>query len=669
VAGAKSPIVARFAFEWFRESVENTEPNEDLSLTVLIRKWLQLSDDERTTYKRMAEDDHARFKAECEQWAERVAKSGKGRSVDVNQVLQQRQALLEKQLDAAHKKSTRRPAAKRQPHKQDADGQAQKRKRPPPGFPQFPRTPYSCFCREHSGKLRAGGSTGAAEGGCDGVIGKSQEQGKAVTEGKATALGSEVSSVGVEGVNAEAVTAAAGERAAMDAGEAVGNSARGEPTKRKRPALEILNYLRTAWKNLSDEERAHYDLISAQERERFRTEFEIWRQQQPDEGWGDGLPGNMLTKIRNTVGWNNRPRMKKPKIPRAQAINLINKRPHDMEMGEILQCAAAVGLQEGYDEKRRQAKEAKEAGAGPDGSRPSKQSVTDVQADDGDDAGDDDLLGMKSTSRSLPTPNGLPSVMQPSESVDDLLGELAVVDDAHDENESAGDLPLEDFDEYRNECALMPHDDFFGPPAIPAWKETPETMGAPTVLGPRLCFDSSGKIVLDESSLTKGVTEEHDPTEGVPIQESVSQYSSAYKKTPACKWSDEETEMFYEALALYGTDLFLVQTFFRNKSAAQIKGKFTREMKRNGKQVEDVLMRSVRKLTKEPFERMHGKIDTSKHYVPPSSPLPGEEREAEGAGLGEEEERMPEAEPPPPEPEYSAEDESLTTNRLMALFD
>mmetsp|Transcript_7537 Transcript_7537/g.13890 ORF Transcript_7537/g.13890 Transcript_7537/m.13890 type:complete len:1019 (+) Transcript_7537:65-3121(+) len=667
VAGAKSPVVARFAFEWFREGVENSEPNEDLSLDALIRRWMQLSDDERQVYMQMAEEDHGRFKAECEQWAKRMEKSGK--EVDVNQILQQRQASLEKQLDAAHKKSIRQPAAKRQPRKQDADGQARKRQRPPPGFPQFPRTPYAFFCREHSEKQRAGANTGSAEGGCDGVIGKSQEG--AVSEGKAAALGSEVSSVGVEGVRADGGVIAAGptskaaegECAAMDAGEAVSDAAHREPTERKRSAAEVLIYLRTAWKNLSDEAKSHYDVMSAQDRERFRTEFETWRQQQPDEGWGDGLPRNMLVKIRNTVGWNHRPRMKQPRIPRAQAINLINKRPQDMEMGEILQCAAAVGLQEQYDEKRRQAKEAKQAAGGQDGKHHSRQPVVGLQADG------NDLLEMDNTSGSLPTPQGIPSVMQPNDSVDDLLGELAVVDDAQEEDDLAGDLPLDDFDEYRNDGALIPHDDFFGPPAIPSWKETPETTGAPTVLGPQLCLDESGNFVLDKSSLTKDVTEEHAPTEGVPIQEAVSQYSSAYKKTPVCKWSDEETAMFYQALALYGTDLFLVQTFFRNKSAAQIKAKFTREMKRNGKQVEDVLMRSIKKLTKEPFERMHGRIDTSKHYVPPSSPLPGDEREAEGMGFGEEEDRMPEAEPPPPEPEYSAEDESLTTNRLMALFD
>jgi len=668
VAGAKSPVVARFAFEFFRERVENSEPNSDLTLPVLVRKWMQLSDDERKAYKQLAEEDCQRFTAECKQWEEQVAASGKSGPVDVNQILQRRRASLEKKLDNANKTSTRQSAATRQSCK-DANGQARTRDRPPPGFPRFPRTAYACFCREQTEKRRPGGSTEAAEEGVDSVFGNSEEQKEASLQGKATALSIEVTSVGVESVTANNLVTAAGATSrtaegqfAADARKAVGDVARAEPTEKKKSSIDLLKYLRTAWKNLSDEEKAHYTVIAAQDRERFQTEFETWRQQQPDEGWGDGLTRNMLIKIRNTVGWNHRPKLKKPKVPRAQAINLINKCTQDMDMGEILQCAAAVGLQEQYDERRRQAKEAKEATTNQEGSRPSKQPVTGLQ-------GNDDLLGTEGTNGSTPNPQGIPCEMQPNESVDDLLGELAVSNDAQDEEDFAGDLPLDDFDENLNEGALMPHDDFFGPPAIPSWQETPETMGAPKVLGPQLCLDESGNFVLDKSSLTRDVAEEHAPAEGVPIQEAVSQYSHAYKKTPACKWSDEETGMFYEALALYGTDLFLVQTFFRNKSAAQIKSKFSREMKRNGKHVEEVLMRSVKKLTKEPFERMHGKIDTSKHYVPPSSPLPGEEREAEGTGFGEEEDRMPEAEPPPPEPEYSAEDESLTTNRLMALFD
>jgi len=255
--------------------------------------------------------------------------------------------------------------------------------------------------------------------------------------------------------------------------------------------------------------------------------------------------------------------------------------------------------------------------------------------------------------------------MRPDSTVDDLLGGFELVEAQPEEapEEPAGS---------EDECsggALLPHGDFLEPPAA-AWSETPEATGDPRVLGPQLCLDESGNIVLDHSSLLKGLNEDQPIENSGPVQESVSQYNCAYRSTPACKWSNEETAMFYEALALYGTDLFLVQTFFRNKSAAQIKTKFSKELKKNPAQVEEALTTRVKKLTKDTFERLHGKIDTSKHYKPPPSPQPGEEQEPEGHMPADEENPLgPEAEAPPPEPEYSAEDESLTTNRLMALFD
>uniref|UniRef100_A0A7S0B5Q6 Myb-like domain-containing protein n=1 Tax=Pyrodinium bahamense TaxID=73915 RepID=A0A7S0B5Q6_9DINO len=251
--------------------------------------------------------------------------------------------------------------------------------------------------------------------------------------------------------------------------------------------------------------------------------------------------------------------------------------------------------------------------------------------------------------------------MRPDTSVDDLLGDLEPVDDQPGQDEQ------DEFADH-NGRALLPREDHPEQLAA-AWSETPEVTGAPRVLGPQVCLDEAGNIVLDHSSLTKGPDQGQLPENSAPVRESMSQYTSAYRRTPACKWSAEETDMFYEALALYGTDLFLVQTFFRNKSAAQIKTKLSRELRRSPQQVEEALTTRVQRLTKDPFERLHGKIDTSKHYKPPPSPLPGEDREPDGSVPPYEEPPPPEAEPPPPEPECSAEDESLTTNRLMALFD
>eukprot|EP00913_Durusdinium_trenchii_P011065 g10387.t2 len=119
-------------------------------------------------------------------------------------------------------------------------------------------------------------------------------------------------------------------------------------------------------------------------------------------------------------------------------------------------------------------------------------------------------------------------------------------------------------------------------------------------LGPQLCLDESGNIVLNQSSLSQNVNAQGPFEEAsATVQEAVSQYAGAFKKTPSCKWTSSETELFYEALSLYGTDLFLVQTFFRNKSAGQIKTKYQKEMKRNPHLVEEALTVNAKRLTKE----------------------------------------------------------------------
>merc|ERR1711879_133430 len=91
---------------------------------------------------------------------------------------------------------------------------------------------------------------------------------------------------------------------------------------------------------------------------------------------------------------------------------------------------------------------------------------------------------------------------------------------------------------------------------------------------------------------------------------------------------------FYEALQLYGADLFLVQTYFKNKSAAQIKTKFRKESKTNPQLIKDLMKTKRQPFSTEKFEEMHGKIDTSKHFAPPPSPAPGEMPEPDGSVPG-----------------------------------
>ena len=78
-------------------------------------------------------------------------------------------------------------------------------------------------------------------------------------------------------------------------------------------------------------------------------------------------------------------------------------------------------------------------------------------------------------------------------------------------------------------------------------------------------------------------------------------YAGAYKVTKPTKWSDEETDKFYDALAQFGEDLFLIQTRFKDKTANQISMKLRSERKRNPKRFNQALD-NPKSITKEAWQ-------------------------------------------------------------------
>merc|ERR1712176_179930 len=67
---------------------------------------------------------------------------------------------------------------------------------------------------------------------------------------------------------------------------------------------------------------------------------------------------------------------------------------------------------------------------------------------------------------------------------------------------------------------------------------------------------------------------------------------------------------------------------------AQIKNKYQMELKKNPARVMTSITEKRKPLTAEVYEKTYGKIDTSKHYKPPPSPLPGEAPEPDGSVKG-----------------------------------
>ncbi|XP_066469624.1 transcription factor TFIIIB component B'' homolog isoform X2 [Tiliqua scincoides] len=107
------------------------------------------------------------------------------------------------------------------------------------------------------------------------------------------------------------------------------------------------------------------------------------------------------------------------------------------------------------------------------------------------------------------------------------------------------------------------------------------------LLVPRVKVAEDGSIILDEESLTvevlrtKGqcVVEQNDP---IFERGSTTTYSSFRKSYYTKPWSEKETDMFFLAISMVGTDFSMISQLFPHRARTEIKNKFKREEKTNG---------------------------------------------------------------------------------------
>uniref|UniRef100_A0A8C3VHY9 Myb-like domain-containing protein n=1 Tax=Catagonus wagneri TaxID=51154 RepID=A0A8C3VHY9_9CETA len=118
-------------------------------------------------------------------------------------------------------------------------------------------------------------------------------------------------------------------------------------------------------------------------------------------------------------------------------------------------------------------------------------------------------------------------------------------------------------------------------------EEIEEEMDDGPLLVPRVKVAEDGSIILDEESLTvevlrtKGpcVVEENDP---IFERGSTTTYSSFRKNCYSKPWSNKETDMFFLAISMVGTDFSMIGQLFPHRARIEIKNKFKREEKTNG---------------------------------------------------------------------------------------
>ncbi|XP_049595287.1 transcription factor TFIIIB component B'' homolog isoform X2 [Syngnathus scovelli] len=129
---------------------------------------------------------------------------------------------------------------------------------------------------------------------------------------------------------------------------------------------------------------------------------------------------------------------------------------------------------------------------------------------------------------------------------------------------------------------------------------------------PRVKVAEDGSLILDEESLTVEVkrTKGPNPADGRdPIFErgSTTTYSS-FRPSAYCKpWTSEETDMFFLAISMVGTDFSMIGQLFHNRTRTEIRNKFKKEERQNSWRI-DKAFRERRKLDIEYFTKLLEKI-------------------------------------------------------------
>ncbi|XP_030209920.1 titin isoform X2 [Gadus morhua] len=132
------------------------------------------------------------------------------------------------------------------------------------------------------------------------------------------------------------------------------------------------------------------------------------------------------------------------------------------------------------------------------------------------------------------------------------------------------------------------------------------------VMVPRVKVAEDGSLIIDEESLTIEVKRAKGPNpandrDAVFERGSTTTYSSFRKKTHSKAWSSEETDMFFLAVSMVGTDFSMIGQLFPHRARSEIKNKFKREERANSWRV-DKAFKERRKLDLKFFSKLLEKI-------------------------------------------------------------
>ncbi|XP_035040491.2 transcription factor TFIIIB component B'' homolog [Hippoglossus stenolepis] len=153
------------------------------------------------------------------------------------------------------------------------------------------------------------------------------------------------------------------------------------------------------------------------------------------------------------------------------------------------------------------------------------------------------------------------------------------------------------------------------PPELPSTMEDEEEMAEEeddSLMVPQVKVAEDGSLIIDEESLTVEVQRAKGPNPAQdrdPIFErgSTTTYSSFRRSSYSKPWSSEETDMFYLAVSMVGTDFSMICQLFPHRARSEIKNKFKKEERENSWRI-DKAFKERRKLDIEYFSKLLEKI-------------------------------------------------------------
>jgi hypothetical protein len=97
----------------------------------------------------------------------------------------------------------------------------------------------------------------------------------------------------------------------------------------------------------------------------------------------------------------------------------------------------------------------------------------------------------------------------------------------------------------------------------------------------------NGEIVINEANM---FIDTHEDMEMEVLEDDAAVTSATYgKRGKPARWSEEDTELFYRALEICGTEFSLMGSVFPSRERRHIKAKYLRECRMNPERIDDAL--------------------------------------------------------------------------------